>query len=92
MSNCVQCGYCCSITPCPSGQEISNKDHGCKYLAKPNELGQKLCMKYEAIKKDFSENLRSKLRDICPAFGAGCSSALFNTVRDAVIIKLKGVI
>jgi len=91
MDNCVQCGYCCSVTPCPYGEEVSRDNHACKYLSKPNEFGQRLCTKYDAIKMDFSNTLKSTLRDLCPAFGAGCCGSLFNNIRDAVIIKLKKV-
>jgi len=69
---CVQCGYCCTVRACPYGEwDVEKKQ--CRFLTK-----EKLCSKYEEIIKD--PNSWSS-----PAFGAGCSSPLFNTVREEKI-------
>ena len=76
MAECVQCGYCCTVRCCPYG-EWDEKKAQCKFLTKEN-----LCAKYEEIKKKPGS-------EISPAFGAGCSSSLFNERRDEKIRELK---
>lgn len=73
---CVQCGYCCKKSPCPYGTWNKEKQR-CEFLTEDN-----LCSKYEKIKAD--PNSWSS-----PAFGAGCSSPLFNTVREEKIKKMR---
>ena len=78
MHICVQCGYCCTKGPCFYGVWDEEKKQ-CAFLTE-----DKLCSKYEEIKAD--PNSWSS-----PAFGAGCSSPMFNTVRQAKIKELADV-
>jgi len=66
---CVQCGYCCTVSTCPYGQWDEEKER-CANLT-----GKDLCKRYEEIK-----GLPGS--DISPAFGFGCCSPLGNTLRD----------
>lgn len=68
MAECVQCGWCCTVAPCSFGKWSPAKKR-CTYLTKKN-----LCSKYDEI-------IKHKDAEISPAFGAGCSSSLGNTVR-----------
>ena len=71
---CVQCGYCCTIGPCSYSDWHEDK---CSYLTPEN-----LCSIYTEI--------HSKERAaIYPMFGCGCSSVMFNDVRDAKIRENK---
>ena len=76
MTDCVQCGFCCTRGCCPYGGWDEEKEQ-CQFLTKED-----LCEKYEEIQKDPSS-------EISPAFGAGCSSPLFNTRRDEKIRERK---
>lgn len=69
---CIQCGYCCTVRPCIFGKWNADQSK-CAYLTAENKCG-----KYEEIKK---------LEAHCkyPMFGWGCSSTLFNEVREAKI-------
>ena len=73
---CVKCGYCCSQGPCIYGR-VKPDGTGCVHLT-PDTF----CAIYDQIVAD--PNSVSS-----PAFGAGCSSSLFNTVREAKIRKDK---
>lgn len=71
---CVNSGYCCKQAACPFG--IWNQDkHQCEFLTEEN-----LCGKYEEI-----INLPKEQWEFSPAFGAGCSSPLFNTERQRIL-------
>lgn len=73
---CVQCGYCCTVRPCGFG--VWNPERkACEYLTEDTR-----CERYEEIKK-FEEGSKY------PMFGCGCSSALFNDVREAKIKEIK---
>lgn len=72
---CVQCGYCCTKTPCGFGKWDKEKKQ-CKFLTIEN-----LCEKYEEIIKDESQI-------VSPAFGYGCCMSLFNTIREEKIRKM----
>lgn len=79
-NKCVQCGYCCSVRPCSYGEFDENGK--CVYLeVKDSELGTYNCLIQPRIASDESKSEY-------PMFGCGCSSSLFNTVRDAVIEKI----
>jgi hypothetical protein len=69
---CVQCAYCCTVRPCPYGS-WDEENHRCTFLTEDAR-----CSKYEEI-------VRTAGSEWSPAFGAGCSSSLFNDVRDAKI-------
>jgi len=79
---CVNCGYCCMLAPCTYGER--DKVTGwCVYLIKKEGVfEQYVCQKY----KEISAQKGSWLH---PAFGAGCSSTLFNEQRNRVIARLK---
>lgn len=76
---CVRSGYCCKKAPCPYGHGVP-----CVHLLPDPEssAGQYLCARYAEISAD--PNSWSS-----PAFGAGCSSPLFNTDREAVLVALR---
>ncbi|MCD6436171.1 MAG: hypothetical protein J7L15_07265 [Clostridiales bacterium] len=78
---CVQCGYCCLKYPCSYSKV--DKNGKCLFLiVEDAELGTFYCSAKSTIEKRESD---SKY----PMFGGGCSSTLFNTVRDEVIRKIK---
>lgn len=69
---CVKCGYCCRKTVCPFGV-WDNENQRCVFLTENN-----LCSQYDKIKKRPDAS-------ISPAFGTGCSSPMFNDVRNKKI-------
>lgn len=79
---CVNSGFCCIKVPCGYGEWNEDKS-ACKYLEPPNDIGQRLCGRYDWI----VENAPDK-GAIYPAFGAGCCMPLFNDLRKAIIKKL----
>jgi len=72
---CVRCGFCCTVAPCSYGKWNPAKKQ-CAFLSPTNE-----CLKYGEI-VDFEEEDQSM-------FGTGCSSSLFNTVREEKIRSMK---
>jgi hypothetical protein len=82
VKRCLKSGFCCTKQPCAYG-EWNDKKSQCKYLSEPNEIGQKVCTRYEWIK----ENVPTW--EFYPAFGGGCCMPLGNTLRDEILIKLK---
>ena len=84
---CVQCGYCCRIRPCQWSFRCSNT----------GAFGG-ICVH---LSVDSASNLRTYTCDIWdkikymekgspyPMCGSGCSSTLFNTMRDRVIQVMK---
>lgn len=74
MAKCVQCGYCCTLGCCSYGIWDYEKEQ-CSFLTE-----ESLCAKYDEILKDPDSKMS-------PAFGAGCSSSLFNTRRDKALRK-----
>lgn len=79
---CVMSGFCCTKSPCAFG-EWNEDQSACKYLSKPNDIGQKICERYDWIK----ENVIGW--EMYPAFGGGCCMTLFNGPRQEIIKKLK---
>lgn len=75
-NRCVQCGYCCTKRPCSYGAWDAIRQC-CEFLT-----ADKLCSKYEEI-KELEKNCRY------PMFDCGCSSSLFNNVREAKIKELQ---
>jgi hypothetical protein len=76
---CVRCGFCCRRAPCPYGEQ--DEQGGCKHLKESGVVGDVVvyrCARYDYIKTRPGW-------DICPAFGSGCGSTLFNEARDGVI-------
>ncbi len=78
---CVGSGFCCIKVPCAYGEWNEDKS-ACAHLLLPNDIGQRGCGKYDWIKANVPG------WEYYPAFGAGCSSAMFNVLRDAIIEKL----
>lgn len=64
--------------PCLFGKWDPKKMQ-CEYLTSDN-----LCSKYDEIKRRGHHGA-----EISPAFGAGCSSSMFNERREAKIRKMK---
>lgn len=77
-SSCVGCGHCCNTAICIAGQaHFGVSPHPpCPGLVKVGV--QYRC----TIAERYSEEM---------AIGAGCSSTLFNTVRDEMIERLRNV-
>ncbi len=69
---CVNCGFCCRVAPCQFG-EWNAPLHRCIHLTADN-----LCGRYDEIKDKLGAWWS-------PAFGAGCSSTIGNTMREAKI-------
>lgn len=83
-SPCVGSGFCCRQRPCPFGEP--DETGGCRFLEpwKDDDLDvpRYRCGKYEEIRRDPSSV-------VSPAFGAGCSSTLFNQDRSRVLVALR---
>tara|TARA_Y100001951_G_scaffold82414_1_gene70862 strand:+ start:148 stop:432 length:285 start_codon:yes stop_codon:yes gene_type:complete len=81
ISPCVMSGHCCLTAPCLYGE--AGDDGICIYLDQPNDIGQRACLKHDeiiAVEKSEPERLRM--------MGTGCSSTLFNELRNSVINEL----
>lgn len=83
--SCVGSGFCCKVAPCRFG-EADRVTGACVHLEeRPDEgLGvvRYRCGLYEFIRGQPGAELS-------PAFGAGCSSTLFNEDRDRVLVALR---
>ena len=78
---CVKCGFCCSQGPC--GYGLWNKTlKRCEYLEKPDGNLQQYC-------KIYNEILAFEKDSNMMMMGCGCSSSMFNDMREAVLVKLK---
>lgn len=78
---CIKCGYCCQTGPCGYGK-TSQDAPGCIFLEKDDpKLGTFKCGLYEEI-RDKEEKSQY------PMFGCGCSSPLFNNIRNQVLEKM----
>lgn len=75
---CVRYGHCCRVAPCLFG-EWDEEAEQCRFLEDDGEF-QTRCGRYDEVMA-----LPSSARWASPAFGAGCSSTLFNEDRDAVL-------
>jgi hypothetical protein len=73
---CYQCGYCCKVRACDYGKWDA-LNWRCYFLLPDNT-----CSKYHEI-------IEIEKNSLYPMFGCGCSSPLFNTVRQAKIDSLK---
>ena len=72
---CVKCGMCCTKRPCVYGEwDVIHSQ--CKELTSDNK-----CRQYEYI-VELEKNSEY------PMFGCGCSSPLFNTMRDKKIKEM----
>ncbi len=76
MAKCVQCGFCCTQAPCPYGTWDKAR-RCCTFLTADMKCG-----KYDEIMKDPGALY-------CPAFGAGCTSSLFNDMREQKLKELR---
>jgi len=81
---CVRCGWCCGVgrneaSACAFGE--IGEDNKCKYVIEDDPvLGTHKCSQYKEI--SHLEACSSY-----PMFGCGCSSPMFNDVRDRVISR-----
>jgi len=75
--SCVQSGYCCTKAPCHYGK--SGDDGACIYLLPPDTLGRRSCDKYEYI-------VEHEKGAIWPMMGSGCSSTLYNSMRESILL------
>lgn len=80
---CVGSGHCCKVAPCLFGE--ADNTGACRFLVPWEDEGLGVpryrCGKYEEIRQHPGAALS-------PAFGAGCSSSLFNTSRDRILVAL----
>lgn len=82
---CMRSGYCCKAAPCLYGEVTSPTNRACKFLEEAGEIAPGVmryaCGKYAWIMKNVPESQWK----FSPAFGAGCSSPLFNEARNVII-------
>lgn len=75
---CVQCGYCCTVGPCFHGASKEHELGGpCGYLTDDMK-----CAIYDKI-------LLLEKDDEYPMFGCGCSSSMFNEMREEKIRSMR---
>ena len=80
---CVQCGYCCTVRSCGFASYDPEKGQCSALIEDDVNLKTYKCGEYEKIITILGH-------EVCPAFGAGCSSSMFNDVRNEVIKLRKG--
>ena len=79
---CICCGYCCKKATCNCGEWDEEKEQ-CRFLIEDNlEIGTFKCAIYNEIKKKEKNNRY-------PMFDCGCSSPLFNNIRESVLQNLR---
>lgn len=78
---CVRCGYCCHRGPCGFGHWDYDTKR-CKELAGPDENGQYTCTIREKI-------MHAQGEFAYPMFDCGCSSPLFNALREWRVRRLE---
>jgi hypothetical protein len=87
INSCVQCGFCCGVGkhegPTIRSYGTLNEDKTkCRFLEKDNKkLGTWRCL----IRKEIKE---VEKKSQFPMFDCGCSSSMFNTIRNKVINKM----
>jgi len=79
---CVHCGYCCRLGPCGYGEYDEEEGQCIHLIVEDPKLETFICERYDEIVKREANAAH-------PMMDCGCSSALFNTIRDAVIRKKK---
>jgi len=85
---CVQCGYCCRIRPCVYGtkNQLHPVSESCIYLLRnigpTSRIQTYFCGMWETI-KELEKDAKF------PMCGSGCSSTLFNPMRDRVLQVIK---
>lgn len=93
MADCVGCGYECRRGPCGYSWHYMTKDGlkwnektGCPYL---RQVGiQWRC----GIYLDASPELKAEMEGVSGiGVGAGCSASLFNSDREAMILRLRSL-
>ena len=76
-NKCYQCGYCCTKRPCMFASERRCGERGrCTLLTKDNK-----CSIYDEIVEIEKGNPFAMM-------GSGCSSPLFNKMRDEKILEV----
>lgn len=81
-ASCVGSGYCCKRGPCPFGSVTSPTNPACIHLT-PIEVKQNEHQRYTCGIYDFI--ITQPHWEYAPAFGAGCSSPMFNSDRSTII-------
>jgi len=84
---CVNCGYCCQVAPCPYGKRRMTQTRAWQVLGECLFLdtqadGSRTCALHGRITKD-------ERNSHLPMFGCGCSSTLCNEVRDHRIREIR---
>lgn len=69
---CVQCGMCCSQCACIYGTWDEQRNT-CVFLTNENKCGK------------YAEIVEYEKKSSFQMFGAGCSSVMFNSVRDKIL-------
>lgn len=80
---CVNSGFCCKQHPCPFGS-IEPNGLWCKHLQEMEH--DENTKRYTCAIADWI--VEQPGWELAPAFGAGCSSTLFNRDREAVLREL----
>lgn len=81
---CVGCGYCCTEGPCG----IAINYYGSEWLSPCPALVEKAGRKWcKMVLQASGQKQRDCMEDL--AIGAGCSSTMFNEMRDKQIAKGK---
>jgi hypothetical protein len=78
---CVSCGFCCTQRPCHMGTWDEDRKC-CTLLTDPDDKLVRRCMIYRSI-------VKQEAGEKYPMMGSGCSSSMFNDVRDARIAKME---
>lgn len=84
-SPCVRSGFCCKRAPCGHGEVTSPTNPSCRFLEVEREI-QGVPLYRCGIYKEITAKPGW---EFSPAFGAGCSSTLFNEDRDRVLHVLR---
>lgn len=82
---CVGSGYCCKQAPCPYGERAPVTGwciHLTPWTDATIDTPRYRCGRYEFI-------MQQPGSELCPAFGAGCSSPLFNKDRSQILVELR---
>ena len=81
---CVGCGYCCSTAPCALGHTFGATKSPCTFLIEDG--GRKWCVLIQAAERTCIPEMVEKFKESI-AIGGGCSSTLFNDVREQQLAK-----
>lgn len=79
---CVQCGYCCTVRACFHGEWDESLGR-CRFVVDCDD-GGKSCSRHDEIAEAEADSG-------LPMFGCGCSSTMFNRVREARLAAMNAV-